>query len=169
MPDSIKDYTDEIADDYDSQYDERKAHFQQKQQQQQQQRQKQPWRFVLLNYGHGAHRNRKTDQSNSNGKTLHDTLSASASNVDDLVAPRSQQLMQKLYRGKQQKTAATNADASDSTNDLSWITSNAELNSANDYDALYDDVNEKRSSSSSLKFDRYRRNGPMPSAKQHLN
>lgn len=168
LPESIKDYNDEIGDDYDEhvehgQYDGRKSHFQQL-------RQKQPWRFVLLNYGHGAHRNRKTDQSTGNGKALHSTLS-SGSNVDDLVSPRSQQLMQKLYRGKQQKAADTNAnaDANDSSNDLNWITSNAEMNSANDYDAQYDDVNENRSSSSSLKFDRYRRNGPMAPAKQHLN
>ncbi|XP_055312916.1 probable serine/threonine-protein kinase dyrk1 [Sitodiplosis mosellana] len=166
LPEPIKDYNDEFGEEYDYQ-----------QQQQQQQRQKQPWRFILLNYAHGAHRNHKLDQSNSNAnpKALHN---------DDMVSSRSQQLMQKLYRGKQQKSSATNAnaDASDSSansssnnnnnNDLDWITSNSELNSATDYDALYDDVNEKRSSqssSSSMKFDRYRRNGPMVPRKEHLN
>lgn len=193
LPETFKDYNDDVGggggggavdDEYDDrmehpQYDGRKLHFQQ-QQKQQQQRQKQPWRFVLLNYGHGAHRNRKPDQTNA--KSLqHSPLTAlSGSNVDEMVTPRSQQqqqqqLIQKLYRQKQQKptTTNTNADNSDmNTNDLDWITSNTELNNANDYDALYDDVNEKRSSSSSssnLKFDRFRRNGPMAEQKEHLN
>lgn len=156
MPDPIKDYNDEFGDEYD---DIRKSYMQQ-----QQTRQQQPWRFVLLNYGHGAHRTQKPDQSILNAK-LHNTAALS----DDLIPSRSQQLMQKLYRGKQQQksSAATNTDTN---NDLDWITaSNNDVNSANDYDALYDDVNEKRSSSSNMKFDRYRRNGSMASRKEHLN
>lgn len=153
-PDPIKDYNDEFADDYDerTQFDGQKSHLQ---------RQK-PWRFVLMNYGHAANRNHKNEQAIGNAK-MH-SLSGS---VDELMnAPRSQQ---KIYRPKPAKSSATNADASDSTNDLDWITSNTELSSANDYDALYDDVNEKRSSSSNLKFDHYRRNGPLAQRKEHLN
>lgn len=177
LPEPIKDYNDELgAEDYNerldrTQYDGRKTHVQQ--------RQKQPWRLMLLNYARGSHHNHKADPSNSNAKAMHNGLSAIGSSADDLVslnAPRSQQqLMQSLYRGKQKKSSATtstNADASESTNDLDWITSNAELNSATDYDALYDDVNENRSSSSSssnLKFDRYRRNEPLAQGKEHLN
>lgn len=185
LPDPIKDYNDEFGDEYDeradhTQFDGRKVHLQQQQ--------RQPWRFVLANYGHGARRNHKIDANNVNTKVVPGSLSANGPNVDYLVAlnaPRSQQqqFMHKLYRGKQEKTASTNAngDTNEPPNDLDWITSTSELNSATDYDALYDDVNEKRSlpslssssslsPSSTMKFDRYRRTGPLAQQrKQHLN
>lgn len=186
LPEPIKDYNDDFGDEYDeradhSQYDGRKVHSQP--------HQRQPWRFVLSNYGHGGRRNHKIDPSNVNTKVMPGSLSANGPNVDDLVSlntPRSQQqqLIQKLYRGKQQKSALTNSNGdNEPPNDLDWITSTSELNSATDYDALlYDDVNERRSPpsssstsslspSSNMKFDRYqRRTGPLAQQrKQHLN
>lgn len=189
MPEQIKDYTDGFGVDYDDKVADHSTiygdgrgmvHLQQQQHQ--------PWHFVLLNYGRNAHRNHNLDQiNNMNSKVISGNVAGS----DDLIslhAPRSQQqqqqerrqqllqhqqqqqLMGKLHRDKQPKAAATN------TNDLDWITSTSEqANSATDYDALYDDVNEKQRSptssaslpSSMMNFDRYRRNGPQ--SKQQLN
>lgn len=179
MPDPIRaDYTDGFGDEYDeTQYDGRKVHLQQ-----QQQHQRRPWRFVLLNYAHGIHRNHMLEPNNPNSKSMQKNVVPSSNGLDDMDSshsPRShqQQLMEKLYRVKQQKLPLTNTnrDTNEATNDLDWITSTSELNDS-DYDAIYDDVNEKRSpsssssSSSNAKFDRYRRNEPQSQQlKQHHN
>lgn len=187
-PDQIKDYTDGVGDDYDDKVDHstiydggRPMHLQQ---------QRQPWHFVLLNHGRNAHRNRNIDQNAANPKVI----ASNVAGLDDLISfhsPRSQQrqqqqLMGKLHRDKQQPKSAntnTNANAGDTNeraNDLDWITSTAEqLNGATDYDALYDDVNEKlqrspssssaSTSSSMMNFDRYRRNGPQSKQQTQLN
>lgn len=167
----------------------------------QQQQQRQPWHFVLLNYGRNAHRNHNLGQNSANSNSK--VIASNGAGLDDLISfrtPRSQQrqqslqhqqqqqqqqLMGKLHRDKQQqqKSAAlsnTNAgDTNERVTDLDWITSTSEqLNGATDYDALYDDVNEKQrrspssssapASSSMMNFDRYRRNGPPPK-QQTLN
>lgn len=162
---TVRDFGDNDSDDND--YQERpeyetnrkQTHFHHRQPLQQ------PWRIELQNYARNMHRgNLLNSDSNSNdGYARKDGSSSSSSSLNP---PRSHPLLQKIQNGNEHSSnviSDTNANYnSDLTNDLDWLASNSDLHRMNDYDALYDDVNEnKRSSSSSInrKFDHYRLSG----------
>lgn len=87
---------------------------------------------------------------------------------------RTHRILSKLHQTKQPPiiTASMSNDRnnenSESPNGMEWINSNAELNEANDYDALYDENTEqKRGLPPKLRFNRYRRNNNIVALKQH--
>lgn len=165
------DFTDDPDDsDYDErpQYEQlrKQTHFHHRQQQ------PQPWRIELQNYARGLHRNTilnpelKTDLGFT---TIKHSSSIPAPQSNDMLAtmtslPRSHTLLRKIQDAATERSMGnTNSDNgfnADLTNDLNWLASNSELHGLTDYDALYDDVNENKRSTSSLnrKFDHYRRN-----------
>lgn len=170
------------GDDFDdSDYQERpeyetnlkQTHFHHRQPQQQ------PWRIELQNYARNMHRgNLLNSDSNANdGYVRKDGLSSSG--IASSNQPRSHALLQKIQNTNEHSSSVTNGNSdtnanynSDLTNDLDWLASNSDLHSMNDYDALYDDVNEnKRSSSSSVnrKFDHYRLSGTKQRATKELS
>lgn len=176
------------GDDFDdSDYQERpeyesnrkQTHFHHRQPQQQ------PWRIKLQNYARNMNRgNLLNSDSNSNdGYSRKDGASssgiASSSSLSLSNQPRSHALLQKIQNPSEHLSSVTNGNSdtnaiynSDLTNDLDWLASNSDLHLMNDYDALYDDVNEnKRSSSSSVnrKFDHYRLSGTKQRATKELS
>lgn len=183
---TIRDFGDNDSDDND--YQERpeyetnrkQTHFHHRQSLQQ------PWRIELQNYARNMHRgNLLNSDSNSNdGYARKDGSSSSgivssSSSSSSLNQPRSHALLQKIQNANEHSSNVINGNSdtnvnfnSDLTNDLDWLASNSDLHSMNDYDALYDDVNEnKRSSSSSInrKFDHYRLSGTKQRATKKLS
>lgn len=108
------------------------------------------WEFASSN-GRNFNRFKQSSNIDSDGTSNRNDGDVG---MTSLNIPRSHKLLQ-LNHGKQHQTD-TSTD-NDSFNDLDWIVSNNGLKNI-DYDALYDDVNEHKRSSTNTKFDRYRRN-----------
>lgn len=179
----VRDFVDDFDDgDYQErpeyETNHKQTHFHHRQPQQQ------PWRIELQNYARNMQRgNHLNSDSNSNdgytrkdGSSLADIASSSSLSSNQ---PRSHALLQKIHNVNEHQSSITNGNSdtnanfnSDLTNDLDWLASNSDLHSMNDYDALYDDVNEnKRSSPSSItrKFDHYRLSGTKQRATKELS